>query len=206
MVVGLTGGIGSGKSTVAGLFAAHHIKIIDTDTIAHQLTIAGGRAIMPLSEAFGLGILTSSGALDRESMRSQAFADGAVREKLEHILHPLIRAQVQEEISVNAQPYIIVVIPLLVERVEWRNLVQRIVVVDCSEAQQIERVLKRSSMSQKQVMSIMSAQIDRNTRLAAADDVIENSGDGDQLREQVDKLHCSYLKLAAECTHPGRLS
>lgn len=199
-VVGLTGGIGSGKSTAALLFAQLGVAVVDTDQIAHQLTAGGGAAMDAIQQAFGAEALTAMGALDRARMRQRAFAEPATRERLEQILHPMIRAQARQEIAAAAgiSPYAILVVPLLVERAGWNDLIQRIAVVDCSEAQQIERVLARSTLTPEDVKAIMAAQAARAVRLAAADDVIENHGDLHLLKQQVEILHQKYLELAAK--------
>jgi dephospho-CoA kinase len=194
--VGLTGGIGSGKSTVAALFARHGVLVIDTDAIAHRLTAAGGVAIPAIRAAFGDAVLAPDGALDRAAMRRRVFADANARKRLEAILHPLIRQQVERELArLEAQPYAIVVIPLLVETAAYGDLVERILVVDCDEASQVERVCARNGLALQEVEAIMAAQASRAQRLAVADDVIDNTGDGTALAAQVDALHRKYLGL-----------
>lgn len=199
-VIGLTGGIGSGKSTVASLFAQLGAAVIDTDKIAHQLTAAHGTALNAIRQEFGAEILTPEGALDRTKMRQRVFADATVRQRLEQLLHPMIFAQVRQELAtVKGQvPYAILVVPLLVERTEWKELVQRIAVVDCAESSQVERVLARSALTREEAEAIMATQTTRAARLAAADDVIENHNNLHDLNAQVETLHQRYLKLAAE--------
>ena len=197
--VGLTGGIGSGKSTVAGYFAECGATIIDSDVISHELTAPGGGAIPSLRAAFGDDCLDSRGALDRKRMRQIVFADSAARKQLESILHPLIRARMLAlaETSENAA-YCMLVIPLLFETPDYQSLVQRTLLVDCAEATQLARAMQRSGLDQTTVRAIMAAQASRAERLKRADDVIVNEGSLDQLHENVRVLHQQYLSRAAE--------
>ena len=199
-VVGLTGGIGSGKSAAAARFAAQGVAIVDTDRIAHELTAAGGAGIAPIRAAFGADVLTPDGALDRAAMRRIVFADPAARQRLEAILHPLIRAesaaQVQCRLATTDFPYAVLVVPLLVESGNYRDRVDRVCVVDCPEEIQIARVRTRSGLSRAEAQAILAAQASRAVRLAAADDVIDNAGDLAALERQVDALHATYLELA----------
>ncbi len=200
LVVGLTGGIGSGKSAAADCFAAQGAVIVDADAIAHQLTSVGGCAIEPIRAAFGAEMLTSDGALDRGAMRQRAFADPAVRARLEALLHPLIRAESESRLRrpANADfPYVVLVVPLLVETGGYRERVNRICVVDCPDEIRIARVMARSGLARQDVLAIMAAQASRATRLAAADDVIDNAGSLAELAAKVAKLHGLYLKKAA---------
>jgi len=194
--VGLTGGIGSGKSTVSDLFAGLGVDVIDTDEIARALTGSGQPAVHQIEEQFGPDVVQSNGALDRERMRAIAFADANAREALQNILHPLIRAEVQRRLSATAAPYAMVVVPLLVESRGYK-FADRILVVDCSEEMQIERVIRRSGLPRDQIKAIMASQASRSDRLAAADDVIRNEGGIDDLRTEVERLHQKYLTLAA---------
>jgi len=194
--VGLTGGIGSGKSAVAGLFAKRGIAVIDSDEIAHELTQSGGVAIEPIREAFGAEVIDDSGALDRAKMRALAFGETRKRLKLEAILHPLIRKESTLRLGRVKSPYAIVVIPLLVEGGNDRSRYARVLVVDCPEAFQIERVMRRSGLAEKAVRDILAAQATREQRLARADDVIDNSGTVEALEPQVARLHDKYLTLA----------
>ena len=197
-VVGLTGGIGSGKSAAADHFAALGAGLVDTDLIAHRLTAPGGHALDALRAAFGAEIVGADGAMDRTVMRARAFADPAARQRLEGILHPLIRAEAAAQVAaLFAAPYVVLVVPLLVESGHYRNYCQRICVVDCPEALQVERVTRRSGLTAEQVRAIMAAQASRQERLSAADDVIDNSGDVASLHRQVEALHTRYSTLAS---------
>lgn len=196
LVIGLTGGIGSGKSTVAALFAEHGAGVIDTDTISHFLTQAGGEAIAAIRTAFGDGYLTDDGALDRAKIRGLIFADAGAKQRLERILHPLIfeRAKVQLR-RLQAMPYILVVVPLLPESRNFRQLVRRVLVVDCDEDTQIERVIGRSRLTGAEVRTIIAQQTPRTERLKLADDIICNNAGPDSLAGQVAALHERYTKL-----------
>jgi dephospho-CoA kinase len=194
--VGLTGGIGCGKSTVADLFAAHGAALVDTDVIAHQLTAPGGAAMPALLQAFGPDYATADGAMDRARMRNLVFADPGARTRLEAILHPMIRSATATAAQDASGPYVIYVVPLLVESGNWRGRVQRILAIDCRESTQIARVMARNGLPEAQVQAIMAAQASRQERLAAADDVIDNDAGLDALRPQVERLHQFYLALA----------
>ncbi len=192
-VVGLTGGIGSGKSAAAVLFAELGADIVDTDAIAHQLTGRGGAAIEPIRAAFGGSVITPEGALDRAAMRRLVFSDPAAKQRLEAILHPMIRVEANLR-CVSAQgAYVILVVPLLVETGSYRGRVDRILVVDCAEATQVARTMARSGLTEAEVRAIMAVQAGREARLAAADDVIDNDGGLEALRAQVEALHRRYL-------------
>lgn len=195
--VGLTGGIGSGKSAVAERFTRLGIAVIDSDKIAHELTRPGGEAIEPIRAAFGSSALGADGALDRVKMRKLAFGDIQARKKLEAILHPLIRIESVRRCERVASPYAILVVPLLVEAGVDRSRYARVLVVDCLETQQFERVMGRSGLREKEVRAIVAAQATRAQRLAAADDVIDNSGLPVALESQVSRLNEKYLTLAA---------
>ena len=195
--VGLTGGIGSGKSVVAGLFAKRGVAVIDTDEIAHELTRPGGEAIGAIRPAFGASCLGAGGALDRDRMRRLAFGDAAARKRLEAILHPLIRTESARRRDLAPGPYAILVVPLLVESGVDRSRYARVLVVDCPEVQQVERAMRRSSLSETEVRAILAAQATREQRLAQADDVIDNSGTPEALERQVSNLDEKYLTLAA---------
>lgn len=195
--VGLTGGIGSGKSTVAGLFAKLGVQVIDTDEIAHELTRPGGEAMAPIRTAFGKEAVAADGSLDRARMRRLAFSDARARKRLEAILHPLIRAESDRRVVRAASPYTILVIPLLVESGVDRSRTARVLVVDCPEAGQLERAMRRSGLPEAEVRAIIASQATREQRLAAADDVIDNSGAHEALEAQISRLHEKYLTLAA---------
>ena len=196
--VGLTGGIGSGKSVVAGLFSKRGVAVIDTDEIAHELTRPGGEAIEAIRAAFGAGLIGADGALDRDGMRRLAFSDPAARKKLEGILHPLIRKESVRRCERAKSPYAILVAPLLVEGGVDRSRYARVLVVDCTEVQQVERAMRRSGLSEKEVRAILAAQATREQRIARADDVIDNSGTPEALERQVSHLNEKYLTLAAQ--------
>lgn len=198
--VGLTGGIGSGKTTVADMFAARGAAIIDTDLIAHQLTAPEGAAIPDIRAQFGQEFLKADGAMNRTKMREHVFAEPAAKARLEAILHPLIRSESERAAREAQGLYIVFVVPLLVESGAWRQLVSRVLVVDCSEGTQVKRVMSRSGLADAQIRAIMAAQASRQERLGAADDVIDNDGDASVLTAQVDKLHTLYASLAAQAT------
>lgn len=195
--VGLTGGIGSGKSTVARAFEAHGIEVVDADALAHGLTAPGGAAIPALRTAFGDEVIDASGALDRARMRRIAFADASARKRLEAILHPMIRAETDRLAQGARSRYVILMIPLLVESGNPRARCDRVLVVDCPEAEQIRRVMARSGLSRADVEAIMATQASRAARLAAADDVVDNAGEPDGIDAQVAMLHRTYLDLAS---------
>ena len=201
LVVGLTGGIGSGKSAAADMFADLGATVIDADAIAHELTGPAGSAMPAIHAAFGKAFVTAEGALNRPVMRQTAFNDPATKSRLEAILHPLIRQQSEARsraaIAAGA-PYLILVIPLLVESADYRDRVNRVLVVDCPEELQVARVMARSKLAAGEVESIMAAQASRAERLAAADDIIVNAGDLAALKNQVEALHRNYLELAAK--------
>jgi dephospho-CoA kinase len=202
-VVGLTGGIGSGKSAVADLFARRGVTVVDTDAIAHELTAPGGGAIEAIHESFGSDFITREGALDRARMRALVFGDPQSKRRLERILHPRIRAESAARIAAADGPYAILVVPLLVEAGADRTRYQRVVVVDCDEDTQIERVIRRSHLSDDEVRRIMASQVKRRERLDAADDVVDNGKGLDALEPQVERLHRHYLALAQEHARHG---
>lgn len=199
--IGLTGGVGSGKSTVAAMLRQLGAGIVDADELAHALTAAGGAAIEPLRARFGEAVITASGALDRARMRALAFTDRAARGDLEDILHPMIRELARERgamLAAAGSPYVVHVIPLLVESGNWRDRFHRVLVVDCSEAAQLARVTARPGIDEHAARGIIAAQATRAERLAAADDVLFNEAPLDELLARVGRLHDAYLKLAAE--------
>jgi dephospho-CoA kinase len=199
--IGLTGGIGCGKTVVADLFAARGATVIDTDQIAHGLTVPQGAAMPALVAEFGPGYATPDGALDRAKMRALVFADPGARARLEAILHPRIREATAAAALVADGPYTLFVVPLLIESGTWRERVARILAVDCLEATQIARVMARNGLDEAQVRAIMAAQATRAQRLAAADDVIVNDAGLDALLPQVERLHARYVDEAARLAH-----
>lgn len=196
-VVGITGGVGSGKSAAADRFAALGADVIDTDVIAHELTAPGGAAIEAIRAEFGADVINSEGALDRKAMRDLAFSDPQARRRLEAILHPAIRAECERRIGGSTAPYVVLGVPLLVESATYRERCDRVCVVDCPEEVQIERVMLRNGFEEAQVRAIMAAQASREQRLAVADDVIDNSTSLAALHAQVDRLHRVYVEAAA---------
>jgi dephospho-CoA kinase len=195
-VVGLTGGIGSGKSAAADEFARLGAAVVDTDRIAHELTRAGGAAIAGVRALFGDSAIAADGAMDRQAVRRRVFSDPASKQRLEALLHPMIRAESERQIAAATEPYVVHVVPLLVESADYRRRVQRVLVVDCPETLQVARVRARSGLSAEEVEAIVRSQVSRAQRLAAADDVIDNSGTIAALQNQVRKLHQTYLGLA----------
>jgi len=196
--IGLTGGIGSGKTTVADLFAARGASIVDTDLIAHRITAPGGLAMPGIAQAFGAEYVAADGSLDRAKMRARVFSDDSARRRLEAITHPLIRAETERESRAAQGVYLMFVVPLLVESGSWKARVDRVLVVDCEVETQIARVMRRNGFTREQVEAIIARQASRDTRLAAADDVIVNdAASHDTLAAQVDALHQRYLGYAA---------
>ena len=196
LVVGLTGGIGSGKSAAAELFGELGASVVDTDAIAHQLTASNGLAIPAIRKLFGAEAIGPDGAMDRQRMRDHVFADPEAKRRLERLLHPMIREESRRRIAAARGPYVVHVVPLLIESPDYRSRVDRVLVVDCPEETQVARVRSRSKLSEDEVRSIMRTQVSRAERLAAADDVIDNAGPRDALRKQVAALHQKYLQSA----------
>lgn len=197
LVVGLTGGIGSGKSTVAECFAALGAAVVDTDVIAHELTAAQGAAMPDIRMAFGGAVLLPDGGLDRVKMRRLVFSDPTAKSRLEAIIHPMIRGESEARCrSMTGAPYVLLVVPLLIETGGYRNRVHRILVVDCDEELQISRVMARSGLSAGEVKAIMATQSSREERLDSADDVVLNAAGRDSLCAQVAALHRRYLGLS----------
>ncbi|MDR5751706.1 MULTISPECIES: dephospho-CoA kinase [unclassified Caballeronia] len=196
--IGLTGGIGSGKTTVADLFAAHGVTVIDTDLIAHGITAPGGVAMPLIESKFGREFVAQDGSLDRAKMRERVFADDAAKARLEAITHPLIRAETEHQRGLARGAYHIVAVPLLVESGNWSSRADRILVVDCPVETQIERVMRRNGFSREQVLAIIARQATREARLAVADDIVVNDANAtlDTLKRDVDALHARYLSLA----------
>ena len=194
--IGLTGGIASGKSTVADMFADLGVPVIDTDVIARDVVARGEPALAEIREAFGPDVIAADGTLDRAAMRSLVFGDNAARRRLEAILHPRIGKAAREQADTAGGEYQIIVVPLLVES-PLRGFVDRVLVVDCDEQTQMTRLLARDAGSEEQARRILAAQSSRAERLAIADDVISNDSGLDAAREQVRILHRRYLVIAA---------
>jgi dephospho-CoA kinase len=199
-VVGLTGGIGSGKSAVASAFALLGVEIVDADLLAHQLSAPGQPGYAAIRAQFPDVELTPDGEIDRARLRSRVFADPAARVRLEAALHPLIAAAAKREIAAWRGPYGVTVVPLLLERGKLASAVDRILVVDCPEEAQVSRVVARSGMAPAEVRAIMATQSSREGRLTAADDVIDNGGPPEALAPQVARLDRRYRELAASTT------
>lgn len=199
-VVALSGGIGSGKSVAAETFADLGATIVDTDAIAHDLTRTGGAALPAIRRLFGDAYIDASGAMDRARVRKLVFGDAAARKALEALLHPMIRAEAQRRVAAAAGPYVVLVVPLLVESSDYRSRADRVLVVDCPEPTQVARVRARSGLTEDEVRGIIRAQAPREARLAVADDVIDNGGDVEALRRQVQALHRRYLEQAAQAS------
>jgi dephospho-CoA kinase len=201
-LIGLTGGIGSGKSTAAARFAALNIPVIDTDEIAHALTAPHGAAMNAIRNTFGSPMIDQDGALNRVAMRALVFTDARAKEKLESILHPLIRSECIARIEgamkadLGAPPYVMLAVPLLFEAMSFRAMISRSLLVDCPVAMQIERVARRPGMSEAEAARIVAAQIARPLRLQLADDVLVNSGDPNAIDEPIRVLDAFYRSLA----------
>lgn len=200
-LVGLTGGIGSGKTAVSDILGSLGAGVIDTDLIAHQITAPGGDALPRIQEVFGSQYINTDGALDRSKMRALVFGDPSARKTLEEITHPLIKQETAKQaiaLVKTGVPYLVFVTPLLIESGSWVNLIDYLIVVDCPEETQIERVMHRNKMARPEVESILRAQVNRETRLAAANSVIENQGSLEDLRQKVLDLHQKLLKIESK--------
>jgi dephospho-CoA kinase len=193
--IGLTGGIASGKSLVADLFAARGVPVIDTDVIAREVVRPGQPALEEIKQQFGPEILDSGDRLDRRHLRELVFADEGRRRTLEAILHPRIRAEAVRQSVAAGGDYQVIVVPLLVES-PMRQFMDRVLVVDCSEQTQLERLLARDTETEEQARRILAAQASRGTRLDIADDVLDNEGTKEEAAAQVEQLHRRYLELA----------
>jgi dephospho-CoA kinase len=196
-VVGLTGGIGSGKTAVADAFAALGVEVVDTDVLAHQLSALGAPGFAAIRAAFAGVPLQADGEIDRAALRRIVFSDPVARMRLENALHPLIGAEAKRQIAHWTGPYGLIVVPLLLEREGLRSLVDRILAVDCPEDEQVRRVVARSGLAPSEVRAIMATQLPRARRLAAADDVIDNAGAEEAITAQVRSLDRRYRELAA---------
>ncbi len=197
LVVGLTGGIASGKSLVGAMFVKLGVALVDTDVVAREVAARGEPGLAAVVEEFGAGVLSPSGDLNRPALRSLVFADDAKRLKLEAILHPLIRSRTRAKLAELSAPYALVAVPLLVET-SFGELVDRILVVDCPESLQLERLMRRDAIPKPEALAMLRAQTDRATRLKAAHDIIDNSGTTEATRRQVELAHRRYLDLAAQ--------
>ena len=193
--IGLTGGIGCGKSTVAEIFGQFRTPVIDADEIAHRLVAVGQPALAQIQQKFGADALNPDGSLNRGLLRELIFSDDKQKQKLEAILHPLVYQTIQAEVKKLDAPYCIICIPLLFET-NMAHLVDRVLVVDCSIETQIERLQKRDNMTVERIQSIIDSQVSRDFRKAHANDLIDNSETNDRLAEAVKKLHNFYLSLS----------
>ena len=196
LVIGLTGGIGSGKTAVSRAFEVLGAPVVDTDVIAHELSAAGAAGQRAVAAALGPDAVASDGSLDRDWLRRRAFGDASFRRRLEAILHPLIAAEAQARVAAWTSPYGLLVVPLLLETPRLRPLVDRVLVVDCPEDVQVARVRARSGLADSEVRAIMAAQLPRATRLAQADDVLDNSGTPGAIGPQAARLDRLYRELA----------
>lgn len=200
--VGLTGGLAAGKSAVAACLAGLGAEVVDTDQIARALTGPNGAALPAIVRDFGSRCVGPDGGLDRPAMRARVFADADARRRLEAILHPLILERVRARLASSHAPYVVLVVPLLVENwQDFRELVDRVLVVDCDETLQIRRAMHRDGISEAMARAVLAAQAGRQARLALADDVLDNNGDMQALERQVSILHARYLDLAKTRTH-----
>ena len=197
--IGLTGGIASGKSLVADMFAKLGVPVIDTDKIARQVVARGQPALAEVTAEFGARILTPEGELDRASLRQIVFQDEPLRRRLEAIVHPRIREMTLQASETAGGPYQVLVVPLLIES-DFQQLVDRILVVDCPESVQRERLLVRDTETPEQVERMMDAQLSRSRRLEAANDIIDNSGTQDATRRQVETLHRKFLGICGDAS------
>ncbi len=195
--VGLTGGIASGKTTVAALFTDLGAGLVDTDRVAREVVAAGEPGLEAIVEAFGADILLDSGDLNRSALRAIVFGDPDERRKLEALLHPLIRARTLAQLETLEAPYAVVVVPLLVET-DFAQFVDRVLVVDCPRKLQLERLVRRDQISAADAEAILAAQVDRETRSAHADDILDGSQSLPMTRERVGILHTDYLRRAAD--------
>lgn len=195
--VGMTGGIGSGKSTVERLFRALSADIIDADGIAHRLTEVQGLGMPAIESQFGNAFISPDGSLNRSAMRERIFSDPGAKRELESILHPLIRAEIDMQLARSAAPYTLLTVPLLIETKAYEDRVARVLVVDCPEEQQVRRTKDRSKLSEAEIRRIMGTQIDRKERIRHADDIIMNCGEITQLAPAVAVLDQRFRTLAA---------
>ncbi|MBI1731783.1 MAG: dephospho-CoA kinase [Gammaproteobacteria bacterium] len=200
MTVALTGGIGSGKSMISGLFAALGVPVVDADEISRRVSQPGGIAYPAMAALLGPDAVAGDGSIRRDRARRRVFQDDALRRKLEEIVHPLVREEITRSVATIDHPYCIVSIPLLVESGD-SGLFDRVLVVDGPEAMQVSRTMERDGVAADDVRQIQARQADRDIRIAAADDIIDNGGSIDALRRRVQELHAMYLRLAARRPH-----
>jgi dephospho-CoA kinase len=198
LIVGLTGGIGSGKTAVSDTLAALGADVVDTDVIAHQLTAAGGAAMPAILSSFGQEALLPDGSMNRAYIRGRVFKDPQALQTLETILHPLIRQACLQQLQQSSGPYAVLVVPLLLEKQGWQDMLDAILVVDCPEPLQIERVQRRSGLEPNDIQRIMQRQVNRDQRLKAATHVILNDGDLQQLQDKTRALHTEFVAAARE--------
>lgn len=196
--IGVTGGLGAGKSTVSRMFAKLGVPVVDTDEISRELTASGGAAISAIRDGFGDSVFNLDGNLNRAALRAQILEDDGARRRLERILHPLIRAQVEKRLAVVEAPYVLVVIPLLVETGAYDNLLDRVLVVDCDESTQLQRSLARGGWSETEIRAMMARQASRKGRLARADDVLDTDCDLVELDSRVSALDKKYRLLSVQ--------
>jgi dephospho-CoA kinase len=204
--IGLTGGVASGKSTVTQRFAELGVPVIDADVASRKVVEPGKPGLAQVVQRFGAGILDADGRLDRRALRNQIFNDSSLRQALDAILHPLIRAEMEREAAEAQGPYVVMAIPLLVEGGTARKRVDRVLVVDVDEALQIQRLQARDGGSAEQARAILASQASRTARLGEADDVLLNTGSVAELRQAVDRLHAQYLRLAQTSASPRNLT
>lgn len=197
LVVGLTGGIASGKTSVSDTFAALGIDVIDADVVARMVVKKGSAGLQAIVEQFGTSILNASGELDRAQLRKLVFSDSAKQAWLNNLLHPLIRAEMQQQVEQASSSYCILSVPLLVEN-SMTSMVDRVLVVDTDESKQLTRAIQRDGSDEQTIRNIMQAQASRQQRLDVADDVIQNDRDTAHLQEQVHSLHKNYLNIAGK--------
>jgi dephospho-CoA kinase len=196
LIVGLTGGIGSGKSTVAERFVARGADLVDADQVAHALSRAGEPGWAAVRAAFGDEVLRADGEIDRPRLRALVFQDPGAKARLENALHPLIGTEIARRMASWRAPYGILMVPLLLEGGRYRAHIDRLLVIDCPEAEQIKRVTMRSGLSEAEVRAVMASQVSREQRLAAATEVIDNSGPPEELDAQVATLDRAYREMA----------
>lgn len=198
-IVALTGGIGSGKSTVANAFAALGVPLVDADVIAREVVEPGSPALRAIAQRFGPAVLNADGSLDRAALRARIFSDPEEKAWLNGLLHPLIKRQTEQQLRSARAPYVLWVVPLLIEN-NLQQRADRVLVVDVAREVQIARTLSRDGVSREQVENILAAQVPRQRRLACADDIIDNSGRPEEITDRVATLHRRYLALAASAT------